>query len=153
MTSVPPSLENGEDAIRRSIASIEQAMFNKDAAAVTGQYAPGVVICNLAPPLIAEETDDPSALQAWLDGWQGPLHRTTRDLRIHAGDTFGFAWSLVNISTRDGKSGEPVSFWFRETLCFRNGPGGWEIVHEHSSVPFYMDGSERAAIDLTPEND
>jgi hypothetical protein len=26
------------------------------------------------------------------------------------------------------------------------------IVHEHASVPFYMDGSNRPAFDLTPES-
>jgi hypothetical protein len=28
--------------------------------------------------------------------------------------------------------------------------GKWAIVHEHVSVPFYMDGSYKAAIDLKP---
>jgi ketosteroid isomerase-like protein len=28
--------------------------------------------------------------------------------------------------------------------------GEWRIVHDHSSVPFYMDGSYRAAVDLKP---
>ena len=140
MTPFPTRSESGEDAIRRSIAGIEEAMLRKDAAGVTAHYAPGTVIYNLAPPLIAEESEDPAPLQTWLDGWRGPVRRTTRDIRIYTDDTLGFAWSLVNISTRDGKSGDPVSFWFRETLCFLNGPGGWKIVHEHSSVPFYMDG-------------
>jgi SnoaL-like domain len=40
--------------------------------------------------------------------------------------------------------------WFRQTLCFRKINGAWTIVHEHESVPFYMDGSFRAAIDLKP---
>ena len=26
----------------------------------------------------------------------------------------------------------------------------WKIMHEHSSVPFYMDGSFKAAVDLKP---
>ena len=28
--------------------------------------------------------------------------------------------------------------------------GTWKIAHEHTSVPFYMDGSFRAAVDLEP---
>lgn len=28
--------------------------------------------------------------------------------------------------------------------------GAWRIAHRHESVPFYMDGSNRAAVDLTP---
>ncbi|WP_446719495.1 hypothetical protein [Inquilinus sp. OTU3971] len=32
----------------------------------------------------------------------------------------------------------------------RRAADGWVIVHEHESVPFYMDGSLRAAVDLKP---
>jgi ketosteroid isomerase-like protein len=32
----------------------------------------------------------------------------------------------------------------------RDEHGAWKIAHEHTSVPFYMDGSFRAAIDLKP---
>ena len=28
---------------------------------------------------------------------------------------------------------------------------GWRVIHDHVSVPFHMDGSFRAAIDLEPE--
>jgi ketosteroid isomerase-like protein len=28
--------------------------------------------------------------------------------------------------------------------------GGWRITHEHNSTPFYMDGSDKAALDLQP---
>jgi ketosteroid isomerase-like protein len=38
----------------------------------------------------------------------------------------------------------------RSTVCFRKIAGEWMVVHEHSSVPFYMDGSYRAAVDLQP---
>jgi ketosteroid isomerase-like protein len=43
-----------------------------------------------------------------------------------------------------------VSFWMRETVCLERGDGGWRIVHEHASVPFYMDGTLRPAFDLQP---
>jgi PhnB protein len=47
--------------------------------------------------------------------------------------------------------GEKVDMWLRATLCFRKiGGHQWKIVHEHESVPFYMDGSYKAAVDLTP---
>jgi ketosteroid isomerase-like protein len=38
----------------------------------------------------------------------------------------------------------------RATLCFVRKGGGWKIVHEHTSVPFHMDGSFQAALDLKP---
>jgi ketosteroid isomerase-like protein len=36
------------------------------------------------------------------------------------------------------------------TACYRKINGKWLIAHEHVSVPFYMDGSYKAAIDLRP---
>jgi PhnB protein len=39
----------------------------------------------------------------------------------------------------------------RETLGLRKIDGIWKIAHQHHSVPFYMDGSNRAAVDLKPE--
>jgi PhnB protein len=43
-----------------------------------------------------------------------------------------------------------VNFWMRETLCLARRGSGWRIVHEHTSVPFYMDASLRPAFDLEP---
>ena len=40
--------------------------------------------------------------------------------------------------------------WIRLTLCFRKIGGVWKVTHEHTSVPFTMDGSLKAAVDLTP---
>jgi ketosteroid isomerase-like protein len=42
------------------------------------------------------------------------------------------------------------AIWFRHTLGFRKIRGKWKIPHEHESVPFYMDGSFKAAVDLKP---
>jgi SnoaL-like protein len=44
--------------------------------------------------------------------------------------------------------GETPDLWFRLAVCFRKTDGRWAIVHEHESVPFYMDGSFKAAVDL-----
>jgi PhnB protein len=35
-------------------------------------------------------------------------------------------------------------------LGLRQRRGAWRIVHAHESVPFLMDGSIKAAIDLKP---
>ena len=52
--------------------------------------------------------------------------------------------------TGTSNSGEQVRLWYRQTLSFRKTDGAWKVTHEHDSVPFYMDGSFRAAIDLKP---
>jgi hypothetical protein len=41
--------------------------------------------------------------------------------------------------------------WVRATVCYRKMNDTWVVVHEHASVPLYMDGSDRAAVDLSPE--
>jgi ketosteroid isomerase-like protein len=38
----------------------------------------------------------------------------------------------------------------RGTLAFTRAGDIWRITHDHNSVPFHMDGSFRAAIDLDP---
>ena len=35
-------------------------------------------------------------------------------------------------------------------MGFRKVDGTWKIAHAHTSVPFYMDGSFKAATDLNP---
>jgi ketosteroid isomerase-like protein len=49
---------------------------------------------------------------------------------------------------RGRQGGEDQDLWFRTTMCLRKINARWRIVHDHSSVPFYMDGSYRAAVDL-----
>ena len=44
-----------------------------------------------------------------------------------------------------------VDLWFRTTVVLKKVSARWQIVHEHDSVPFYMDGSLRAAVDLQPD--
>jgi ketosteroid isomerase-like protein len=46
--------------------------------------------------------------------------------------------------------GATFELWFRTTLVLRETDGHWQIVHVHESTPFHMDGSLRAAVDLTP---
>ena len=60
-----------------------------------------------------------------------------------------FGHSLNRITGRR-TSGEETDVWVRATVCFRKVDGRWLIAHEHVSVPFYMDGSFRAAVDLEP---
>ena len=91
-------------------------------------------------------------LTAWMRGsstWQGPIGYEIRDLTVSAGGDIAFSHSLNHL-TGTKTTGEKADVWFRQTFGFRKVAGQWKIVHEHESVPFYMDGSDRAAIDLKP---
>jgi PhnB protein len=137
-----------EAEIRALIDAWAQAMRAKEVDGVMSRYAVDSVTFDLAPPLISTGADA-NGLRAWFSTWQGPLDYQIRNLDITAGADAAFCHGLARLS--GGKSdGEKVSIWFRLTLCFRRIGEAWRIVHQHESVPFYMDGSYRAAVDLEP---
>lgn len=137
---------------RAEIAAVLDAVrkghHDKDATAVGRQYTPEAMIFDLAPPL-AHRLDVPG-LAAWLDTWAGPVDLDERDLAIEVSGETAFCHGLSHVSATTKTGGEEAQWWQRLTVCLRRIDGAWKIVHEHVSVPFYMDGSYRAAIDLAP---
>jgi ketosteroid isomerase-like protein len=138
-----------EAAIRALIEARVAALRAKDAAAAVAVLADDLVAFELAPPLVAERATDPAALQAWLDGFEGPVETEVRDLKVHVSGDVAFAHSLNRLRA-ERKGGGGVDFWMRSTLGFRRRGGQWTMVHGHTSVPFRMDGSFTAAMDLDP---
>ena len=120
----------------------------RDADAIVAAYAAHAVIYDLAPPL-GRRGMGRDGVAAWLATWEGPVDIDTRDAELTIDGNLAFSTALTRMRGRqDGKRQE---IWFRATACLRKGEGGWRIVHDHTSVPFYMDGSERACTDLTPD--
>jgi ketosteroid isomerase-like protein len=136
-----------EKAIKLAIQGRNAALSAKDVAGVMASGAAGFVSYSLAPPLKSNEGK--AGLAGWFATWDGPIGYELKDLRITAGDDVAFAHALVHMTGRK-TDGEVVDLWFRQTLGLKLLRGAWKIVHEHASVPFYMDGSFRAAIDLEP---
>jgi ketosteroid isomerase-like protein len=134
--------------IRAIIETIHKAYHDKNAAAIVAQYARDAVIFDLAPPLSHTGKDLPE-LEAWLDKWRGPVERETRDLVISVSGDLAFGHGFFRVSATT-KTGEQAAWWMRVTVCLVRQQGAWKIAHEHESVPFYMDGSFRAAVDLEP---
>jgi PhnB protein len=134
--------------IRAILDEWAAALRAKNAEGVAGHHAPEFVQFSLAPPLVSTDTDA-KGLQVWFDTWQGPLAYELRDLTITAGDAIAFCYGLTRLggTKTDGKKNE---LWFRQTLCLRRVADTWKITHQHQSVPFYMDGSFKAAVDLRP---
>lgn len=139
---------NDEAQIRALIEDWASALRVKNADGVVSHYAEGFVQFSLAPPLISTAADA-KGLKAWFSTWQGPIGYEIRHLSITVGDGAAFSHSLNRLSgtTTDG---EKAALWFRHTLGFRKIDDKWKIAHEHESVPFYMDGSYKAAVDLKP---
>jgi ketosteroid isomerase-like protein len=145
-------MDEDEAAIRALIDERAAAMREKDAARATATLAEDVVAFELAPPLALgpEAARDAAALAAWLSAWEGPVGIEIRDLHVEASGDIGWSRSLNRLHGTL-KGGRSVDLWMRSTLAFRKAGGAWKIVHGHSSVPFHMDGSYRAATDLEPE--
>ena len=141
---------NDEARVRKLIADWAAAVRAKNVDRVISHYAADVVSFDLAPPLqCAGREALRKSLVEWFPTFQGPIGYEVHDLSITAGDEVAFCRSLNRISgTRTG--GEETDVWVRVTVGWRSVGGRWLIAHEHASVPFYMDGSAKAAIDLKP---
>jgi uncharacterized protein (TIGR02246 family) len=139
-----------DDAIRAVVDDWLTAVRAKDTARAISHYAPEVVSFDLAPPLEYRGTE---AIRRSLDGWfstfRGPLGYEIHDLSVTVGDEIAFSRSLNHI-TGSRTSGEETDVWVRATIGYQRSGGKWLIIHEHVSVPFYMDGSDKAAVDLKP---
>lgn len=146
------STATAEARIRAVLDDWADAYRAKDADRVISHHAEGNVQFIMAPPLQFSGANawDKSALEAWFSSFDGPLGYEIRDLSIAAGDGTAFCHFLNRLgatSIRDGK----FEMWNRVTLGFRKIGDRWLIAHVHQSVPFHMDGSFKAAVDLTPE--
>jgi uncharacterized protein (TIGR02246 family) len=124
---------------------LTRAHADHDADAIVEAYAPDAVIFDLSPPLGRRGMNSES-VAAWLAGWDGPIQIDACDVNLTVDRDLAFVSALSGMRGRQG--GEDQDMWFRTTMCPRKTGGRWRIVHDHSSVPFYMDGSYRAAVDL-----
>ena len=113
--------------------------------------APEVVSYSLAPPL-GERVDgnDPAPLERWLATFEAPPRREVTELEITADGAVAFATSIDSMSATPKGTTDAFTLWYRVTLGLRRIDGRWLVTHEHESVPFLMDGSFAAAIDLKP---
>jgi len=138
-----------EAAILDLIHSIAQAHHDKDAAAIAVPFAPDAAIYSLAPPLVHRGIDL-AEKQEWLDTWETPVEIEPRDFTVRVSGGLAVAHGYMRLSGTKNGAAQSISFWMRSTLCLERAGSGWRIVHEHQSVPFYMDGSLRPAFDLQP---
>ena len=147
---MPPTRKD-EAEIRGILDDAAKALYAKDAGAMVAHYAEDIVVANLAPPLWNEgfEGRNKVVIERWFDTWIGPINLEFRDLHVEVSGNLAFAYGVCHMSGTK-RDGEQPDLWTRVTHCFRKEYGEWKIVHLHDSVPFYMDGSYRAATDLKP---
>jgi uncharacterized protein (TIGR02246 family) len=145
MTMQKPTDAHSE--IEAVFAQLRKAHKNKDADAIANAYAPDAVIYDLAPPL-GRRGVKRDEIAEWLATWDGPVEIDARDVDLTVEGDLAFLTAFNRMRGRQGD--EEQDLWFRATTCLRRTDGRWRIVHDHTSVPFYMDGSYKAATDLKP---
>jgi PhnB protein len=142
---------NDEVQIRNILADRTYALFGKRTDLAVKYLADDVVSYDLPPPLqfTGPAARDQKTIQQWFDTWEGPITWSMHDLNIKVGGDLAHAHGLGHMTgTKVG--GEQVDVWVRCTACFGKEDGAWKITHQHTSVPFHMDGSYKAAVDLKP---
>jgi ketosteroid isomerase-like protein len=139
------------EQIRALLTDVAAAITAKDARRAVAHYAPDAVSFSLAPPLrsAGDEVRDPAGIESWFRTWDGPIGYDIGERVIEVGGDVAFGHGLTHM-TGTKTDGEQVDLWFRSTVGLRRTAAGWQITHEHDSTPFYMDGSDRAALDLKP---
>ncbi|ANL26475.1 NTF2 domain-containing protein [Rhizobium phaseoli] len=137
-----------EDAIIAMLMMRAKALGEKNAKDVLSYEAEDSVEFSLAPPLVHYGQDE-AGLQAWFDAWDGPIGGEVRDAKLTVGGDVAF-WSGLLRMTGTKTDGTAVDLWFRQTLGLVKRDGHWVVAHQHASVPFSMDGSGRALLDLKP---
>jgi ketosteroid isomerase-like protein len=143
------STEQDKSAILDLIEDMVKARYDRNSRAIAAPYTPDAFLFNLAPPLVHRGIDI-AETQAWLDSWDGPIEIEPRDFHVTVSGDTAFCHGYMRMAGNKKGVDQRVSFWMRETLCLSRQADTWQIVHEHTSVPFYMDGSLRPAFDLNP---
>jgi uncharacterized protein (TIGR02246 family) len=148
--STEDSRVNDQAQIREVIARWAKAIGGKDVEGAMACLAPDMLTFDLAPPLQIDGLEViRQGLEAWFPTWDGPIRLEIHDLRITADGHVAYCTSLQRVSGTK-TNGEQINLWFRSTMGWQKINDRWRIAHEHASTPFYMDGSGKAALDLTP---
>jgi ketosteroid isomerase-like protein len=145
----PSAVAKDEADILALLDALRKAHHDKNAAAIAAPFAANAAVFDLSPPLVHHGVDA-GEKQAWLDTWETPIELESRDLKITISGDSAFCHGFLKMTGTPKSAGRQVSFWMRETMYLERQGGAWRIVHHHTSVPFYMDGSLRPAFDLNP---
>ena len=144
-------MTNDEKQIRELVEAKAAALPARDLDGMVHAYAEQVVVYNLAPPLRqSSDARDTAAVGKWVATFTGPIEYEVRDLDVTVGGDVAFCSSINRLTAVPAGTDEPFTLWHRVTLGLRRIGGTWRITHEHESVPFEMDDTMRASVNLQP---
>jgi ketosteroid isomerase-like protein len=137
------------DDIRELIERRAAAIRARDVEAVLAPAGEHIVLYDALGSLERRGKDDLRQKTAeWLGWYEGGLGFEIRDLTVYANDDIGFCYYLYHV-TGELTNGSAVDMWVRATVGLAKRDGVWQIVHEHTSVPFDA-GSGQAIVDAQP---
>jgi ketosteroid isomerase-like protein len=142
-----------EFAINGLLEALTKALHDKKARALIALLSNDAVAFDLAPPLQLGPNvmHDPAPLEEWFATWRGPIVSAPFYRTIVVGGDVAYAYGLQHM-TGTKVDGENADLWFRTTACFSREGERWLITHMHNSVPFAMDGTDKALVDLKPQS-
>ncbi len=141
---------NAERELRELIDERVRAVRERDSATLATRPAEDVVTFDVLAPLNSRGSQATvEHLQAWFDGYDGPIEYSAHDVQVSAQGDLGFCSYLYHVGGTL-KTGDQVNMWVRATLCCRRIDGRWRIVHDHESVPFDP-ATGQALISLEPQ--
>lgn len=134
------------------LAEHSRAHREKDAPLLVSLMTDDITSFTLAPPLGRAGAGERAAadIAQWFQTWRGGIGLEFSDLTIARSGDLAVAYGLGHM-TGTKTDGTVIDLWTRYSIALRRGSDGWKIAHLHTSVPFYMDGSFKAAVDLKPQ--
>ncbi|MFI1486355.1 nuclear transport factor 2 family protein [Streptomyces sp. NPDC020747] len=127
---------DAEKEIRRLDAELTAAGRERDFDRAMACYAPDVEVFH---PVSGLEQRGIEALrkaeEMWFSTLAGPVEREVLDFRVRVDESIAFSHALVRMraSTVGGDSLDTTA---RVTTGYRAAGDRWQIVHQHTSVPF-----------------
>lgn len=148
-TTLDAPVSTDEASILELLSALHQAHHGKNPEAIAAPFAPHADIFDLEPPL-RHDGISIERKRKWLATWSTPVDIEPRDLTIKVNGDAAYVYGYLKMSGIKNGPDHAVGFWMRWTVLLERQTGNWRIVHEHTSVPFYMDETLRPAFDLQP---
>ena len=142
-------MDSTQSEVRALLDQRSAAALAKDLDRLVSLYAPDVVYFDVVPGL---RYTGAAVLRGrfaqWFNAFAGPITIKLRDVTIVDSEDLALT-HMLNQTSGTLVSGQAVSYWVRATICCQRSAGGWEITHEHVSLPVDV-ASGRAVMNLSP---
>jgi uncharacterized protein (TIGR02246 family) len=136
--------------VRTLLETWSNAIRQRDIEKLMQVYSPDIVYFDVVPPLRLTGADAVRRnFVRWFDMWVTPIDVEIRDRAIFENGAIAASHMLWRTSGTQ-KTGRKVDYWIRASVSLQRSDRGWQITHEHVSLPVELP-SAKAAMELTPE--